>query len=165
VAKSKLPKKAKIAASLLKRMRDVSVRPSTITYNNALNACAYSSKVHCDPKEIVDIAKVLLNEAKGTVGANYITYGTYIMVLHFFVADHFERWLLIRSAFRQCCADGQLTSHIMRQIKMGVSVQEYGLLEKEATDPETGSFLEQHTRNARRLKTMPLQRRNPVRYR
>jgi hypothetical protein len=146
-------------------MRDVSVRPSTITFNNALNACAYSTKVYCDQKEVLDIATVLLNEAKGTVGANYITYATYIRVIRFFVMDHFERWLLIRSAFRQCCADGQLTSSILKQIKPAVSAQEYGLLMKEATDPETGSLLVSYTRNAKRLKTMPLQRKNPIRYR
>ncbi|KAG7342234.1 PPR: pentatricopeptide repeat domain containing protein [Nitzschia inconspicua] len=165
VAKSKLPNKAKIAASLLKRMKDVAVRPSTITYNNALNACAYSSQFYADRKEILDIATVILNEAKRTVGANYITYGTYIRVLRFFVMDHFDRWVLIRSVFRMCCEDGQLTSNIMRQIKPGVSAQEYALLTKEATDEKTGEWLEMYTRNARRLKTQPIQRKNPIRYR
>lgn len=145
-------------------MKDVSVRPSTITYNNALNACAYSTKTYTDKKEILDIATVILNEAKGSVGANFITYGTYIRVIRFFVMDNFERWLLIRSAFRMCCADGHLSPNIMRQIKPGISNHEYALLLKEVTDPRTGKWLNQYTRNARRLKTQPVQRNNPVRY-
>jgi hypothetical protein len=146
-------------------MKDVALRPSIITYNNALNACAYSSESYVDRKEILDIATVIYNEAKESVGANYITYGTYIRVIRYFVMDHFERWCLIRSAFRQCCANGQLSQSVMRQIKPGIREQEFALLLKEATDPKTGHWFDHFTRNASRLRTQPLQRKNRVRYR
>lgn len=165
VAKSKLRNKAKIAVSLIKRMKDVAIRPATITYNNALNACAYSSSHYEDRKDVLEIAKVILKEAQKNEGANYITYGTFIRVVRFFVMDHFDRWRLIRTAFRQCCADGQLTTSVMGQIKPGVSRHQYDLLMKEANDPKTGRWKNEYTRNARRLKTQPIQRNNPIHYR
>ena len=165
VAKSKLPNKAKVAVSFIKHMKEVAIRPSTITYNNALNACAYSSDQYEDRKDVLEIAKVILKEAQKNDGANYITYGTFIRVVRFFVMDHFERWRLIRTAFRQCCSDGQLTGSVMNQIRPGVSRHQFDLLMKEANDPTTGRWKEEHSRNARRLKTQPIQRSNPIHYR
>jgi hypothetical protein len=164
VAKSKLRNKAKIAVSLIKRMKDVAIRPGTITYNNALNACAYSSTHYEDRKGVLEIAKIIIKEAQKNEGANYITYSTFIRVVRFFVMDHVERWRLIRTTFRQCCDDGQLTTSVMNQIKPGVSKHQYSLLTKEANDPKTGRWKEEYSRNARRLKTQPIQRNNPIHY-
>mmetsp|Transcript_25863 Transcript_25863/g.42416 ORF Transcript_25863/g.42416 Transcript_25863/m.42416 type:complete len:93 (-) Transcript_25863:1431-1709(-) len=83
----------------------------------------------------------------------------------FFVSDHVDRWRLIRTTFRQCCADGQLTTNIMNQIKPGLSTQQYSLLLKEATDPRTGRWHEEFTRVAEKLKTRPIQRNNHIHYR
>lgn len=165
VAKSKLRNKAKVAVSLIKRMKDVAIRPATITYNNALNACAYSSNHYEDRKDVLEIAKVILKEAqKSQDGANYITYGTFIRVVRFFVMDHFERWRMIRTAFRQCCADGQLTSSVVNQVRPAISKHQYDLLMKEANDPKTGRWKEEYSRKAKRLKTQPIQRNNPIQY-
>jgi hypothetical protein len=158
VAKSKLPGKAKIAVQLVNRMKEVAIRPITITYNNALNACAYSNKGRDDRKEVVHVATMILKEAQETSGANYISYSTYLRVIRFFVSDRLEQWRLIRKTFRRCCEDGQLTPSIMKHIRPALSVHQYDLLVREATDQRTGRWRDEYTRNARQLKTKPLKR-------
>lgn len=164
VAKSKLPGKAKIAVQLVNRMKEVAIRPITITYNNALNACAYSDREMDDRKEVLQVAAMILKEAQATSGANYISYSTYFRVIRFFVDDRLEQWRLIRKTFRRCCEDGQLTPTIMKQIRPALSSHQYSLIEKEATDESTGRWHEEYTRNARRLKTKPLKRYKSVEY-
>jgi len=158
VAKSKLPGKAKIAVRLVNRMKEVAIRPITITYNNALNACAYSDKDRDDNKEVMQVATMILKESQDTSGANYISYTTYLRVIRFFVYDRLEQWRLVRKTFRRCCQDGQLTPAIMKQIRPVVSPHQYGLIVKEATDERTGRWREEYTRNAKRLKTKPRKR-------
>lgn len=164
VAKSKLPGKAKIAVQLVNRMKEVAIRPIIITYNNALNACAYSDKKHDDAKEVVQVAAMILKEAQATSGANYISYNTYLRVVRYFVHDRLEQWRLIRKTFRRCCEDGQLTPNIMKQIRPVLSAHQYGLLVNEATNERTGRWYEDYTRNAQRLKTQPLRRNQSIQY-
>lgn len=164
VAKSKLPGKAKLAVQLVNRMKEVAIRPITITYNNALNACAYSDKNIDDRKEVMQVATMILKEAQETSGANYITYSTYLKVIRYFVYDRLEQWRLIRKVFRRCCEDGQLTPTIMKQIRPVLSAHQYSLIEREATDESTGRWREEYTRNARRLQTKPLKRYQSVQY-
>jgi hypothetical protein len=77
-------------------------------------------------------------EAKGSVGANYITYGTYIRVRRFFVMDDFERWRLIRNVFRKCRAHGQVTDSVMRQIKPGIKEHVYIVVKLVTSIPANG---------------------------
>jgi len=158
VAKSKLPGKAKIAVQLVNRMKEVAIRPITITYNNALNACAYSDRERDDRNEVIQVAAMILKEAQETSGANCISYSTYLRVIRFSVYDRLEQWRLIRKTFRRCCDDGQLNPTIMKQIRPMLSAHQYGLIVGEATDKSTDRWHEEYTRNARRLKTKPLRR-------
>lgn len=157
VAKSKLPGKAKIAVRLVHRMKEVAIRPITITYNNALNACAYSNRQKDNRQEVIDIASMILTEAQASCGVNYITYSTYHRVVRYFVYDHLERWQLIRGTFRECCEDGELTPDIMKQMKLCLSAQQYELLVQEATDSRTNRLHKKYTVNAKRLKNQHLQ--------
>ncbi len=156
VAKSTLLGKSKIAAKMLKRMKHVSLRPLTITYNNILNACAFSDPNAEDKRTIVDIAMLMLKEAQETCGANFITYGTCLRVIGTFEDDSASRWRLARDTFRSCCADGQLNKLVMNQVKFAVSPSQYSLLTQEAKDEKTGQLRENFTRNCR---LRPLQRR------
>ena len=158
VAKSKLPGKAKIAVRLVSRMKEVAIRPITITYNNALNACAFSDRELDDRKEIMQVATMILKVAEESSGANYISYSTYLRVIRFFVNDRLEQWRLIRETFRRCCENGQLETSVMKQMRPALSSHQYDLLMSEATDPNTGRWREECTINARRLKTKPLKR-------
>lgn len=156
VAKSKLLGKSKIAAKMLNRMKHVSLRPLTITYNNILNACAFSDPKVEHRKEILDLAMLMLKEAQETCGANFITYGTCLRVIGTFEDDPASRWRLARDTFRRCCADGQLNKLVMNQVKFAVSPSQYSLLMQEAKDEKTGQLRDSFTRNCRKK---PLPRR------
>jgi hypothetical protein len=155
VFKSKLPGKAKITIQILRRMEHVALRPLTITYNNILNACAFSDPRGGNRKEVVDIAMSILREAQETCGANFITYGTCLRVIGNFEDDSSERWRLTRDTFRSCCSDGQLTRLVMNQVKFAASPAQYSLLLSETTDVRTGRLHDACTKNARRVKTRP----------
>jgi len=87
IAKSKRPGKALLASQFLQRMVEVSLRPSIVSYNNVLNACAFSSKTGDDPKVILNIAMEMLNEAQEGPGANWISYQTALRVIGSFEKD------------------------------------------------------------------------------
>jgi hypothetical protein len=142
---------------ILRRMKQVSLRPLTITYNNILNACAFSDSREENNKEILEIALSILSEAQETCGANYITYGTFLRVVGKFEDDSSERWRLTRDTFRSCCADGQLTKLVMNQVKFATkSATQYSLLLNEATDERTGRLRNECTENARLIMTRPV---------
>ena len=156
VAKSKLLGKSKIAFKMLNRMKHVSLRPLTITYNNILNACAFSDPKLEQRKEILDLAMLMLKEAQETCGANFITYSTCLRVIGTFEEEPASRWRLARDTFRRCCADGHLNKFVMNQVKFAVSPSQYSLLTQEAKDEKTGQLRDSFTRNCRKR---PLQRR------
>lgn len=150
VAKSNLLGKSKIAAKLLQRMKSVSIRPLTITYNNILNACAFSDPMVEARREVLDIAMIMLKEVQESCGANFITYGTALRVIGIFEDDSVARWRLARDTFRKCCTDGQLNKLVMNQLKFAVGPGQYSLLRQEAIDEKTGDLRREYTRVARR---------------
>jgi hypothetical protein len=150
VAKSKLPAKSKIALKLLRRMKSVSLRPLTITYNNILNACAFSDPDGEDSQDVLLIAMAILKEAQETCGANFITYGTCLRVVASFEKDAGSRWRLARDLFRKCCAEGQLNNLVMRQLKYAATPSQYSLLQQEAKDPKTGQLRADFIKNSRK---------------
>jgi hypothetical protein len=135
---------------MLKRMKNVSLRPLTITYNNILNACAFSDRMEENRQEVLDIAMLMLKEAQETCGANFITYGTSLRVIGTFEDDPPSRWRLARDTFRRCCADGQLNKLVMNQLKFAVSPSQYSLLEQEAQNEKTGELRKDFIINSRR---------------
>lgn len=156
VAKSKMLGKAKIAVQLLRRMKQVSIAPMTITMNNILNACAFSDRAYENRREVLDIALLILKEAQNTCGANYITYGSALRVIRFFADDFMERWQLIRRVFRECLEDGQFTPSIMKNVKgKGLTNVQHDLLVKEATDPKTGRWKEECMKGAKKVQIGP----------
>jgi hypothetical protein len=136
-------------------MQSVSLTPLTVTYNNVINACAFSYHPKDDKKEVLGIALELLREAQQTCGANYITYGTSLRVICNFEADPSERWHLVRDTFKQCCADGQLTGDVLGRIKDATTPAHYALVRSMAVDERTGKLREECIKNARRLRMAP----------
>lgn len=118
-AKSKKLGKASLALKILRRMESVALRPSTPSFNNVINACAFSSQ-RDDPVKILEIARTALREAQEGPGANWISYQTALRVVCTFEQDETRRWHLTRDIFRQCCEDGQLTRTVMTQVKFAV---------------------------------------------
>ena len=76
-----------LASQFLQRMKEVSLRPSVISFNNVINACAFSSQIDDDPDEVLGIALDVLKEAQDGPGANWITYQTVFRVISTFAAD------------------------------------------------------------------------------
>lgn len=76
-----------LARQFLQRMKEVSLRPSVISLNNVINACAFSSKKNDDPDKVLEIALDVLKEAQDGPGANWITYQTAIRVICTFTED------------------------------------------------------------------------------
>lgn len=164
IAKSKILGKAKIAVQLLRRMKQVSIAPITITMNNILNACAYSDRAYDNRREVLDLALVILKEAQETCGANYITYGSALRVIRFFADDNTERYRLIRKVFRQALNDGQFSPSMLKQLKPALTTIQFELLVKEATDPKTGEWNEAYMQGAKRLKSQAIRKRDSPRY-
>jgi pentatricopeptide repeat protein len=160
IAKSKRRGKADAAMQILRRIQSVALRPGCVSFNNVINACAFSSHPEDDPETILQIALDVLKEAQEGPGANWITYQGTIRVICSFVADRGKssnesfsffsglfrssqchlyfvrterRWHLTRDIFRQCCADGQLTKTVMTQTRFAVTEAQFAVLEEEVT--------------------------------
>lgn len=154
-AKSKKPGKAQIALRMLRRMESVALRPQTVSYNNVLNACAFSNHRDDDPQKILDVALGVLNEAQKGPGANWITYQTVLRVLCSFCNDEKKRWELARKILDDCKRDQQLTRSVMQQVRFAVTPGQYALIESEVLDPNTDKLCREYTSNARKLKMSP----------
>jgi hypothetical protein len=134
--------------NILRRMKSVSLRPMIVTYNNIINACAFSCHPDDDPSVVLRIALEALQEAQTTCGANFITYGTCLRAIANFEKDRIERWRLTRDIFQQCCRDGQLTTSVMKQLRVSVSAAQYTMILSEAVDRKTGRLRHEFTKNA-----------------
>lgn len=105
VAKSRRKGKAELALQLLSRIQSVALRPGTVSFNNVINACAFSNHPKDDPSSILRIALQVLKEAQDGPGANWITYQSTIRVICTFEVDsgtHFNRWIVMRFAVHDC---------------------------------------------------------------
>lgn len=87
IAKSKRRGKAELALQILRRVQSVALRPGSVSFNNIINACAFSNHPDDDPASILQIALDVLKEAQEGPGANWITYQTTIRVICSFEAD------------------------------------------------------------------------------
>ena len=87
IAKSKRHNKAEAAMNTLRRMQSVALRPGSVSFNNVINACAFSNHPDDDPEKVLKIALDVLKEAQDGPGANWITYQGTIRVVCNFVSD------------------------------------------------------------------------------
>lgn len=87
IAKSKRHKKAELALQVLRRIQSVALRPGSVSFNNVINACAFSNHPNDDPASILQIALDVLKEAQEGPGANWITYQSTIRVICSFEVD------------------------------------------------------------------------------
>lgn len=134
--------------NILRRMKSVALRPMIATYNNIINACVFSCHPDDDPNVVLRIALDTLHEAQSTCGANFITYGTCLRAVGSFEKDQIERWRLMREIFQQCCRDGQLTTSVMKELRMSVSAAQYTMILSEAVDRKTRRLRHEFTKNA-----------------
>ncbi|KAL7558695.1 hypothetical protein ACA910_013413 [Epithemia clementina (nom. ined.)] len=150
IAKSTQPGKAKVALDILRRMQSAAVAPLIETYNNVLNACAFSIHPQDDPKEVFHIAQTVFEEARKTVGANHITYLTMLRVVNTQITedDHDQKWQLVREIVHLCAEDGQLTKPIMHGASLNVSPLQFQQLRLQLVDRVTGLYKNEFTKVA-----------------
>jgi Pentatricopeptide repeat domain/PPR repeat len=110
VAKSKRRGKAEVAMQLLQRMQSVALRPGCVSYNNVINACAFSNHADDDPASILQIALNVLKQAQVGPGANWITYQSSIRVVCTFEANPGMYWTNIEALFS---AEPTLTAYCL----------------------------------------------------
>jgi pentatricopeptide repeat protein len=87
IAKSKRRGKAELALQILRRIQSVALRPGSVSFNNVINACAFSGHPNDDPGSILQIALEVLKEAQEGPGANWITYQSAIRVICSYEVD------------------------------------------------------------------------------
>ena len=80
-----------MALKILRRVQDVALKPQTVSYNNVLNACAFTTHPDDSASVILKIAMKVLKEAQNGPGANWITYQTAIRVISTFEEDGMNR--------------------------------------------------------------------------
>jgi len=115
IAKSKRLGKAQLAAQFLLRMEEVSLRPGIVSYNNVINACAFSSKTKDDPETVLQIAMDVLAKAQKGPGANRITYQGALRVVCCFEKNTGETvWLVW---FGICFCFGRILTSVTFYIK------------------------------------------------
>lgn len=79
VAKSKRRGKAAMALELLRRVQSVALQPQTVTFNNVINACAFSDPDEEDPDAILETAVSILNEMDKPNCISYWTTSKYLL--------------------------------------------------------------------------------------
>ena len=140
IAKSTRPGKAKVALDILRRMQSVAVAPHIPTYNNVLNACAFSVHPKDDPEQVFDIAMTVFKEARQAVGANHITYLTMLRVINTQVRGREQKWFWVREMIQLCAQDGHLTEPIMHGARLNVSPMQFEELRLQVIDRRTGMY-------------------------
>ena len=140
IAKSTTPGKAQVALDILRRMQSAAVAPLIETYNNVLNACAFSVHPKDRPKRVFEIAMKVFEEARNTVGANHITYLTMLRVINTQVSDKEKKWQWVREMVELCADDGQLTKPIMHGASLNVSPMQFQKLRLQVIDRATSLY-------------------------
>lgn len=159
-AKSKRREKAQLAVHILRRMESVALRPQTVSYNNVLNACAFSEyNSENERQEILDISLQLLNEAQKSPGANAITYQTIFRIVSSCCKDPEQRLKITKRIVEECKSDSQLTKSVMQQVRFCVNESQYKEILDGVVDHRTGKIRRELTLNARRIKMSPGSRR------
>ncbi len=135
-SKSKYPRKARQTRDLLKRMKHLyetggrreEMRPNVYVYSAVLNACAYTFGRLEEKQEALQIGIETYEELRTLssgddenddgMKANHVAYGSFIRLCRrLMVEDDPRRDVLITTAFRDCCTDGQLGEYVLRQLR------------------------------------------------
>ena len=126
--KSKHESKAQKALRVLRRMDKLyqagnkEARPNEVTYTSVINSCAFPARL--DPntrRKALATAIFTLQELQSSRYGhpNQVTYGSFFKACANLLADDDDdtRRDIIRSAFRQCCKDGQVGDMVLAQIR------------------------------------------------
>jgi len=121
------PHKARGAIETLKRLiasyegGNVRAKPSIITFNACLNACAYTTLSEEKTDAFLFVLSTLVSLEKYTK-PDHITYGTLMRALsNLLREDDDRRNRVVRSVWAQCVEEGMVGSMVLQQMKFAAS--------------------------------------------
>ena len=102
---------------------DKDVTPNLRTFNNILNACAYTKG---EPKELMSafrIAVDVINDLRKsqTLTLNPVSYGLFLRCCTQLMPPSDKREAVVENIFRKCCNDGQLGSYVLHELSHAAS--------------------------------------------
>jgi hypothetical protein len=125
-SKSTFSWKARECRTLLRRMQTLydegqeNMKPNVFVYSAVLNACAYTFGRDEEREAALNIGIETWEELKSSENTlpNHVAYGSFIRICRRLMAeDDSRRNHFITSAFKQCCADGQVGIYVLKQIR------------------------------------------------
>lgn len=131
-ARARDPLKAKRVLKLLMEMREEykktgseHVRPTTLTYNNAIDACARCQGSPDQKTESVKIAFAILKtiEMDNDIEPNSVTYSTLIRALNFLMPSGDERNEVAKAVFEKAKKAGLVELVTLKNLKMVLDAQ------------------------------------------
>jgi hypothetical protein len=131
LSRAKDPNKAKRAKDILVRMiekrdkGDKSVAPNLRTYNNILNACAYTKGKPKERMSAFRIAVDSINDLRESplLQPDPVSYGLFLRSCAQLMPPSDKREAVVKNIFRKCCNDGQLGTYVLHELSHAASPQ------------------------------------------
>ena len=136
ISRANDPNKSKRAKDILVRMiekrdkGDMSVAPNLRTYNNVLNACAYTKG---KPEELMSAFRVAvdsINDLRESplLQPDPVSYGLFIRSCSQLMPPSEKREAVVENIFRKCCNDGQVGTYVLHELSHAASPELCGKL-------------------------------------
>jgi len=129
IARAKDPNKAERSKKIVERMKvlrdkgDESVAPNLRTYNNVLNACAFTRG---KPKELLSAFRVAvdcINDLRENplIQPDPVSYGLFIRSCAQLMPPSDKREAVVEIMFRKCCTDGMVGQYVLHELSQAAS--------------------------------------------
>ena len=130
IARSNSSKKGVECLELLQRMKeeyekfnDIDLAPNLRSYNNVINACAFTKGNEVVSKNVLRVMFDTFKEMKKseTCQPNQATYGLLLKGCSNLIADELKRQNLAEQVFRACCKAGHCSDFVVDSFEMATS--------------------------------------------
>jgi hypothetical protein len=104
------------------------LRPSVVSVNAVMNACAYTNNFDLkEQNRAMEIAHIMLKKAEESphVDADQVTYGSFLKVCANQMPDCSSRTQIVESIFKKCCQEGQVGNFVLQQLKSIADEDQY----------------------------------------
>lgn len=104
------------------------LRPTVVSYNAVMNACAYTSNSDLqEQNRAIEIAHKMLRKLENSEygDPDQVTYGTFLKVCANQMSDCSSRRQIVDSIFKKCCMDGQVGNLVLQQIRATSDEEQY----------------------------------------
>jgi pentatricopeptide repeat protein len=159
-ARSRLPNKAVLAASVLERMKQQQLKhakcqiaPNLISYNAVLNACEHTlvSSDRIVLEECLKVACSTFDQVRNSspsIQANHVTYASFLGTLTNLLPPE-TRQDLVALVFRRCCNAGQASPLVLKKLRHAAGADDqYRLLLQGHAETQLPANWTYHVRDA-----------------